>query len=483
MADITYGKGQQENLITILAHDDVNGKVVARLIEPELFEGELRTIAERCVTYWKKHGKAPGMHTSDLFADILDDPKSRKAGTYKRILRNMELLVEGVNTEYVLNTLKTTHRVQRMKDGILKSAERLNAQQELALPEVEEMLADLLRAREFEFDRGLTLDDVDHVIDYLETHYSEFRTGIEAFDQRDIVPSRGTVMLILAPTGFGKTWMLIHLGKQALLQRKKVLHISLEMSAEEVMQRYYQALFSISKRREEIEVMRLMLDRETGELDDVGHTRILKSKLVFAEANIRKKLKARLKPLRARRFTGRLVVKRFPPRSLTMNGLRAYLDALEATGFVPDMCVMDYIGITKTNIDNHRITLGRVMEDYRAVMVERNMAGVTAHQVSKVGAEARVVKATHVAEDWSLIGTSDIAVTYSQTPAENVVGLARLFVAKARSEADKFGVVITQAYKVGQFMLQSARLDKKYWDYLDDISSDDDGDERDHDDD
>jgi replicative DNA helicase len=156
---------------------------------------------------------------------------------------------------------------------------------------------------------------------------------------------------------------------------------------------------------------------------------------------------------------------------LSANGLRAYLDALESVhGFIPDMIILDYVGIMKTDEKNPRTSLGRMFEEFRAICVERNAAGVTAHQVSKMGADAQLVKATHVAEDWSLIMTADQAITYSQTPEEEKVGLARLFVAKARTEEDKFGVVITQSYKLGQFALSSAPLDKTYEDYLEEVS-------------
>jgi hypothetical protein len=116
----------QENLISVLAYDPVNGKIVAQLADPNLFEGEYRFIAEKCIAYWAKHKRAPGVHTPDLFADILEDPKNRKAKTYARILRQMVALSEGVNTDYVLGTLRSFTRLQTMKDAILQSAEKLN---------------------------------------------------------------------------------------------------------------------------------------------------------------------------------------------------------------------------------------------------------------------------------------------------------------------------------------------------------------------
>jgi len=59
-----------------------------------------------------------------------------------------------------------------------------------------------------------------------------------------------------------------------------------------------------------------------------------------------------------------------------------------------------------------------------------------------------------------------VVLTYSQTPAEKSLNLARLFVEKARNEESKMQVLITQAYGVGQFCLDSAPIHSDYWDFM-----------------
>lgn len=460
-----YSKGRAQNLVTILAMDPIQGRVVAQLIEPELFEGPLRLIAERCVKFWKEQKTCPGAaHLQDLFSDIIDKPDSRQAAVYKRILRNMTVLSEGLNTEYVVSDLKATSRRQRMKSVLLKVAE-IAQQESMDLGEGEDLLQEFLRSREFQFHKGTTLKDVDKVVDWLQSHFSEFSCGVDELDKKHIVPARGAVMLFIAPTRRGKSWFLCNVGKHALLLRKKVLHVTLEMGEEETMQRYYQALFSIPKHLEDIELFELKTD-DAGKFESAD-SEIIKPDISFESKAIRKHLKQQINMDRARRLTDYLRVIRFAPRSLTMNQLRAYLDTLEATtGFIPDMIVLDYIGITSTDAKNHRISLGRIMEDFRAVCVERNAAGVTAQQSSKAGEEAFQVAITNVAEDWSLIGTADVALTFSQTSAERDRGLARLWVDKCRGERDNWGVIITQAYAMGQFALQGVQLNSAYKDYV-----------------
>ena len=243
----------QENCITLIAHNDEYGKVVAGLIDPQLFEGDYRVLATRIIGYWHQFGEAPKAHTADLIADILEDPHNRKAQTYRRVLNNMLALSEQVNTAYVVDQVRLHHRTQRIKDGILKSAEQINSKQQHAIGEVEAIWNELLRAREIDFDPGTRLSDFDSMLAALAVQYNEFHCGIKVLDDHHVVPYRGGVMLWLGAAGLGKSWALIHLGKHALLQRKKVVHITLEMSPAEVKQRYYQSLFSVPKRKAEVD--------------------------------------------------------------------------------------------------------------------------------------------------------------------------------------------------------------------------------------
>ena len=483
MADDYFSGALQENLLTLLAYDDENGKVVSNMLDSELMEGDYREIAEKCIAYWRQYNEAPKEHTADLFSDILEDPHNRRANAFKRILSSMAQLAESVNTTYVLEQLRQFTRMQKLKSAIISSAEKLSSRQQLAISEVEDIWNDLLHSRDIQFDAGITLMDVDKVLAYLQYQFSEFDIGIPILDRRGVVPYRSAVMLFLAPPGYGKSWLLVHTGRRAHLRRKKVVHISLEMREELVAERYYQSLFSIPRREQDVEVTTFDMDddRLIGlEKDIVTPDFYFRDKHGVFNDVVRDELFARIEHF-GTRFKD-IIIKGFPPRSLTANGIRAFLDNLEVTQkFIPDLLILDYIGIMRTDERNHRISLGRAFEDFRAICVERNIAGVTAQQVSKEGSGSQFVRRTGVAEDWSLIGTADQIVTYSCTDAEARLGLARLYVDKARSEMDRYGVLISQAYKLGQFVLDSMLLPHEYFDVLKDAEEEKDEDTRDKD--
>lgn len=465
MSNERFALSLQQDLLTLAVHSDEHGNTIVKMVPSNLFEGDYKTIYERAVSYWKQYSKAPQQHIADLLSDILDNKQDRRGQTYRNILVQMLEVKDQINPQFVLNNMNSFIRVQRMKSVILESAEQLEAKGVNGLAEVEATWQSFLKETDhLQMDPGIKLSEFDRVLEFTENLSNEFQTGIKELDEGFVVPMRGKLWILLAAAKKGKTWALVQLGKMAFMQRKKVLHVSLEIEAEEVVQRYYQSLFGASKRDDITRVSSFEYDRR-GDLARIT-THSEEVPFTFKSEAIREELEARIAHYNSR--ADYLRVKRFPMRSLTVDHLEAYLEYLETVeGFVPDLVAVDYLGIMKTDPKNHRISLGRLVEDFRGLAQKRNFAAVSVHQVGRVAADIDIVKSTHIAEDWSVICTADFALTYSQTAAERKLNLARLFVDAGRSEADKFGVLITQNYKIGQFVIESTRLSDSYADIID----------------
>ena len=230
--------------------------------------------------------------------------------------------------------------------------------------------------------------------------------------------------------------------------------------------RFVQALFSFSKRKAKIMVPRFKHD-EHGAFIGIDMAEIERPALnepgtrAIAEKNIKTKFKNRIP----------LVIKAFPTSSLTLSEYEAYLDQLERLHkFVPDVVLFDYPDLMKIDSANQRLEVGAVFKALRGVAVKRNHALMTPTQGNRQSADARTTTDTHVAEDYSKIATADTVITYSQTPDEKRIGLARLFVSNSRSEEDKFSVLITQNYQIGQFALDSMRMGGDYWATIDRVN-------------
>lgn len=466
MAEVKLNGTIQESVLTLLVHNEVHGKIAASMVTPEFFEGDYKVVAAAALEYWKRYKMPAGPHIDDELGHIISDPKNRRAPTFRRIIGSMLRLSESMNPPYILGRVNNFMRMQELKGAILDSAKQLDKPQgDLAVEDIERVFGELIRKRKQGFEPGVRLTQYDKFLAHVEAG-DEFVTGIPQLDARHCTPARGTAMLFLGAAGKGKSWFLINVGRKNLALRKKVLHITLEMSDMICMQRYYQAIFSASKRALAADAE--LLQHAVLDIDDehklVGiNFEDTEPAFSLDAATTRLELEARIIPYEARYQN--LIIKRFPPRRLDGPMLRSYLDQLELVeGFIPDMVILDYIGITKTDPKNPRTSLGIMFEEFRAIMIERDMAGVTAHQLSKEGAEAIQASGLNVAEDWSMIGTADIVVTYSVTDWEANFGVGRLQASKIRDEADRYTLLLTQNYNIGQFCIESHPLRTDYWD-------------------
>lgn len=467
----------QENVLAVLGYDNANCKVVANLVDPSLFEGDYRVIAESCVAYIKEYGHAPGRaHIKDVLSDVLDDPESRSKKTYLKLIEQMRVLSEEMDTRYILDKLNTFVRLQTLKRTTITVAEKLQTGQERSIAEVEELWHDILKADAIGFVPGMRGTDIDRVLEYVRTQHSEFYTGIPILDERGIVPSRATADLFIASTGMGKSWWLVNIGKQALLQRKRVLHVTLEMSEEEVLARYLQTFCSIGTFERESMVAEFDRDDDnkvTG-LSMVG----VKADYTLNSPWARDELQTYIRATES--MFNNLIIKGFSTGSLTIAQLEAFLDTLERVeGFVPDILILDYLGLLHIDIRDYRLGLGRVFKNARGLAKDRNMALSTAHQSNRIGASAQTVNISDVSEDWSLTGTADQVFTYTSTAMENFYGLGRMLVGKARNKRDKFSVVVAGNYALGQFCVDSHLLNDDYWNLLRELHGEDNDDSAD----
>lgn len=261
------------------------------------------------------------------------------------------------------------------------------------------------------------------------------------------------------------------------------------MSEEHLAQRFVQAFFAYVTRVPPDAADRYNAKKGTLKIDvsevteDAGGPRIRSQTApvgVLNHPNARRFLTERLTQCRRadddENAPGRLPlrIKRFPPDSLTVNGLLAYLDELERTHFVPDLLAVDYPDRMKYNRDNTRLEMERIYEQLRGIARDRKMAVVTVSQANRLAINApKVIGNQHIAEAIGKVNVSDNIITYNQTADERTHGVARLFVAKGRKDVSGFLTLIGQSYQHGQFCPSSVGLAVNNGDdYLDDALED-----------
>lgn len=457
----------QESVVTLLCMDSDYGKIAAGIVDVELFEPPFDDIVTRAIDYHRRFGAAPGSaHVDDIFDHVLSDKDNKKHKLYSNILGSILDLAEGLNAPYILSRVNDFMRAQNLKAAVIEAGQRYQQGGNNLIPDVENILHKALKFHIEPMEAGTYLGDTKRVISFINPDALQtYKLGIPELDRRNIGPTAGEMFEFMAPKGRGKTWFCIHTGRECLMQGARVLHISLEMSEERIIPRYLQSLFAIAKRSDKVQMPKLEFD----ELDRLAGYKLVEEKpaLHFQDGRIDHKVKQRLTDFGPR--LGRLLIKSFPTSSLTVGALEAYLDSLELTQkFIPNVLILDYPDLMKVpgSVDNLRLGLGELYRELRGLFKRRNLAGIIPVQSNREGEDTRLVTAKNTGEDYSKTQTADILVTYNQTSKEKQLGLARLYVDKARNDDDKFTLLITQSYATGQFCLQSAFMPNKHWDFV-----------------
>lgn len=460
----------QENVMTLLCFDTEASSLIRGAVTPDLFEGEVyQTIAIQALDFIDKYKEAPKDHLPDLLEPYIQKASKPNQELYRSALLNLYQFKESINKDYTLNQLLKFIRQQKLKQVLtsaVKSVQVGDAEQ------AEKELSEHLRTTFEAFDIGLEFSNFASSYESIFGSQSQsFPTGIPGFDELNIGPAPKELFMFLTLPNRGKTWWLIHLAKNALIHRKKVLFLTLEMSEHKIAGRILQNMFSITRKKVEkgkLEVQKIKKD-SLGRFIDFEPMSFERPS--FQDPDILKFLNSKMDKLK-QRFP--LVVKQFPTGQLSTRGLEAYLDLLDSKNkFVPDLICIDYPDLMSIDTKNLRVDTGRLYRDIRGIGVERNLAVAAVSQSNKEGKKEKWINMENFAEDFSKAGISDAIITYNQTDVEYQLGLARLLVAKARDESRNRKVLISQSYATGQFALDSVVMeDKVYFKALKDRTED-----------
>lgn len=451
----------QENIVALLLFDDTASKLISSVVTHSYFDGVYSDIVKRAMNYIEQYKQAPKEHIADLFSDILEGDNKQKKDFYSEILFKLKDSSSSINNEYVINSLMAWLRHQELKLTIIECG-RLFQNSDQAIDEIvaeaENILQRGIKKQQNIFSPGIFFGS-ENSFGFLDEKSEAFPTGILELDKYHCGPARGELYVQIGLAGSGKTMGLIHIAKACLLRRLKVCHVSLEMSEDKMLERYYQSFYGIPKRYQgpsSTNGKHIISQFETDTLQRVtGLKRTeVNPKIALEDPDIRAYLNKNISVWGGKMKN--LVVKQFPDGSLTMPQLRAYLDGLENHfNYVPDVLILDYVDKMKFDPKNYRHEVSQLYSLLRGLGVERNLATITATQSNRAGKSAKMVDTDNVAESWDKIAIADTVVTYSQTSIEKSMGTARLYVGKNRNDMDGQVIVITQNYAFGQYCLTS----------------------------
>lgn len=201
--------------------------------------------------------------------------------------------------------------------------------------------------------------------------------------------SKKTLMVILAPTGIGKSLVMCHMAAANLAMGKNVLYITAEMAEEKIAERIDANLLNVS-------------------LDDLPNI----------PKDMYNKRMDRLKKMTG----GKLIIKEYPTATASAAHFKTLLNELMLKkNFRPDIIYIDYINICISsryklgNSVNTYSYVKAIAEEFRGLAVEYDVPVITATQVNRQGFNSTDVDLTNTSESIGLPATADFMIALIST--------------------------------------------------------------------
>lgn len=316
------------------------------------------------------------------------------------------------NQEYYLDLVEEFAKEQAIKDAILKSVDHLKKKN---FDAIETEVRDA-----FAVNRNVDLgtdyfSGIKERWDRLNsaTLVPKFRTPFETLNEAlEGGLAHKEMAMVVAPPGVGKSLFLANQAARSVLDGYNVLYVSLEMAEDRVAQR----------------------------LDSI-FTRIQQRELSNRVDDIEKRLDIINKQWKDR---GRLVVKEFPTKRLSVTGLRAFLNQIKNyEDFEPDVLIIDYLELMKTDKEMAEYQgQERLAQELRGVASEYGCLVWTATQTNREGKKVNIITDAELADSYGKIRVCDLVFSINQTEQEFDSGSARLYLMKSRNGRARFIVPI-----------------------------------------
>ena len=144
-------------------------------------------------------------------------------------------------------------------------------------------------------------------------------------------------------------------------------------------------------------------------------------------------LRVQLKQYKNDNKPARVLVKEFPPNTITANHLKAFIKKITSTGIRIDCVVLDYVNLLHSNTGNNSYErIKHATEKLRALSYEFECPIVTATQLNRSGYNEANPSLDTVSESIGLAATADAIFSLWQEEDDGELGVIRMGIMKNR---------------------------------------------------
>ena len=401
----------QEKIVQAMLTDRQWAAQMAEVLDLQYFEyAYLRQLTEKYLNYYQKYKEFPSL---DLFIsvvkeDLKNDVDAVLAHQIKTVIVDTKNKKDLGDLGHVKEAALSFCRQQGFKNALVECFSLIEEEEKYDL--AVEIVKRSITAGQAQ-SPGMDLEtDVD--ARYSETYRNTIRTNIQtlrgdtSLDSRKILnggAGAGELNVVIASTGSGKSHILVHIGAQALLQGKNVLHFTFELNERAVGIRYDSHLLGIDS------------------LECFEHKEEIKEFYALNSGSL-----------------GKLRTKYFPTGSATVNTLRSFIDKCSLVGFKPDLVIVDYAGIMRSSekYELPRMELKKIYEELRCFAGELDVPIWTACQSNKEGAESEIISLANMSEAYAQAHICDFVLGFGRPESQKATGFGTIFIAKNRAGVD-----------------------------------------------
>jgi len=399
----SFGKEFQEKLVQLILDDSIFASQISEVLDINFFELKyLQVFVDYVFKYNQSYGCFPNRSTVET---ILRSELEKQTPVMQKQVRDyfarvLSGNIEDIEDEYVKDKSLDFCKKQKLKEAMLKSVGLMESS---SFDEVAKTINNALKL-------GL---DTEHGYEFLK-HFEEryklksrdpISTGWDVID--NFIQGghgKGELGVVVAPTGAGKSMILVHLAAQAMKQGRNVVYYTLELG-----------------------------DTIIGRRFDSCITGFPLKQLTFVKEEVFEKV---------RDIPGKLIIKEYPTKSASTETLRNHLKKLEQRDFKVDMIVVDYGDLLKPVMAQRekRNELEGIYEELRGIAAELKCPVWTASQTNRSGLNAEVVTMESISEAFNKCFVADFIFSLSRTATHKQNNTGRIFIAKNRNGPD--GVVL-----------------------------------------
>jgi len=332
--------------------------------------------------------------------------KGEEKENINRVIYDIEHKVNVKESEQVRDKAKKFCRNKRMEFAVIQSAEMVNkgVYDESKYDEISNIIEKALKESiELELGHNYFGDLNSRMVKNIR---KTIPSGFPVLDSKNILDGgfgSGELVVVMAPTGGGKSFFLVNFGYGALMSGHDVVHYTFELSETNIGWRYDSRITGIP------------IKEIVNNIDSVES--VLKT------------------------FSGgKLIIKEYPTRRATVNDIKFHYQHLCASGYNPKLMIIDYADLMRSRkgYEQKRFELECIYEDLRGLAMELGIPIVTASQINRLGYGGDIITIDKVGESMAKVQIADFIASFSRGEEDKKKGTGKFYIAKNRNGEDGF---------------------------------------------